>query len=1562
MFEVQKLINSMRGSLINFWQRLHRRVPAKTFRIFFVIVLLSSAATGAYIMNRKSTANSIGELAYIQTDGMFVMEAEHYYQNIANDGQLWTESSVPVDPSGGLSMKSGTGKYAGDLIGHAPELGYYLNIETPGTYYIYMRVAGPNPGNGGPTCWFGLNNTIPPDNEFLRPATTPWEELVWSKNDIVIPTKGVAMLNIWQRTADFQIDKIIVTQNPSYLAVGSTDLGPAESPTASLSTLNRPPVAAATASAILGDSPLTVNFTNTSSDPNGNETIASYAWDFGDGTTSVEASPSHAFTNDGDTYQKNFTVSLTVTDTDGAVGIMTMTITANKVMTFGEYFTDSKGLINSAGIHIYPIPEAVTSGTLEYRVDGSSTWHDTLPPVITVANGRLESGVCEDPECGDMLASNVEPMIRRFIGGVTGLSPSTTYDFRATLLKADGSTYDTKILQVTTMPDKVAYGTGRTINIKADGTGDYASIQLAINAALPGDTIILQPGDYTWGFSFTNKNGTKGNPITLRGLAGAVFHDTVGGEARLNDNSHDIILEGLNVNSAPIDITKYSTLSLWTGVTRVTIQNSTLHNTRIYSTRSAEDLIIQNNEITWDRYAIYTMYIAGGPYRGLIYRNNYLRATGDSYDVSDFRGKKQFAEIYNNYFEGIHGDDGMEMEGSSNVLVFVHDNIMKFRKTSSTHGGKGNTASISNTPIMVGPVYFFRNNIDAAHEFIKFANDSSTQLAAKYPTTLANYGPLFYFNNTFYANSAYWGGCCTFIRNMGQLQHANLILKNNIFYGKVLDKLSVEGAYASKYTPADRTWGMLTSDYNLFFQTGVTTNPYASYPVDQHSVFADPSFVAPDAVDLHLNASSPAIDKATFIPGVTDTFSGSAPDMGAFEFGSTTGGNHPPILDPIPNKTAQTGQALTFTLSAHDIDAEDTVTYSSGNLPTGANLDASTGAFSWTPTESQIGVYNINFKATDKNLAFDTETAKITVTAPNSPPVLTEIPNQTIETKKLLSFVLSASDPDSDDTITFSTMSLTGNGLPPGATLDSITGAFNWQPAANQKGNYSITFRATDKYGAFAEIIVNITVSHINQPPTVKIAASTTLGDEPLTVDFTSTGTDLDGKIDSYSWNFGDGGSAVTANVSHTFVVAGNYTVGLTVIDNSGETAVDTVKIKVNKKGNQGIGHITIGSDADGVLPKPAMLKNGSGKLIVRYKLKSDDPSYFKKLATNIETLQYQQDGGGWKNLEIAYLEEPNPVSDIKGDYSGDFSNLVVLSKKLLPEVFLKSIKIRFSLRLGDAVSNVVETPDTKLDNKTPKVKSVAVKSSVQDGKIKLDFSFDVEDDSPIEYILSQNADFSDGSWQPYLTETSIILGKSTKQNLWTKILAKKALAADQSQTVTYYIRFRDENGNQSATYTETVALNSTGTTFGQASEVMQSAPSADETPPALGKDSSLTQTRKLLLNFSEIFSKKSGSSTLMDRIASNRLVQLGLMILLALNLLIALIIAIILFFGNSTRLNSRTLLIRVIISVVLLLASIVFMMFYRDLWLLLLTLATLVVEIEIVAERHRDKRFLAAH
>lgn len=87
--------------------------------------------------------------------------------------------------------------------------------------------------------------------------------------------------------------------------------------------------------------------------------------------------------------------------------------------------------------------------------------------------------------------------------------------------------------------------------------------------------------------------------------------------------------------------------------------------------------------------------------------------------------------------------------------------------------------------------------------------------------------------------------------------------------------------------------------------------------------------------------------------------------------------------------------------------------------------------------------------------------------------------------------------------------------------------------------------------------------ARVNLPPQASASSSVNSGRAPLAVDFQGSGTDQDGTIVSYSWDFGDGAASSLQNPSHTFTSAGNFTARLTVSDNDGATATASVQITV---------------------------------------------------------------------------------------------------------------------------------------------------------------------------------------------------------------------------------------------------------------------------------------------------------------------------------------------------------------------------------------------------------------
>jgi PKD repeat protein len=86
----------------------------------------------------------------------------------------------------------------------------------------------------------------------------------------------------------------------------------------------------------------------------------------------------------------------------------------------------------------------------------------------------------------------------------------------------------------------------------------------------------------------------------------------------------------------------------------------------------------------------------------------------------------------------------------------------------------------------------------------------------------------------------------------------------------------------------------------------------------------------------------------------------------------------------------------------------------------------------------------------------------------------------------------------------------------------------------------------------------------VNTPPTAVLLAAPTEGAPPLQVDFSAVlSSDAGGTIVAYAWDLGDGTLSDQVEFSHTYTVEGVYTVSLTVTDDKGATATETVDVTV---------------------------------------------------------------------------------------------------------------------------------------------------------------------------------------------------------------------------------------------------------------------------------------------------------------------------------------------------------------------------------------------------------------
>ena len=84
-----------------------------------------------------------------------------------------------------------------------------------------------------------------------------------------------------------------------------------------------------------------------------------------------------------------------------------------------------------------------------------------------------------------------------------------------------------------------------------------------------------------------------------------------------------------------------------------------------------------------------------------------------------------------------------------------------------------------------------------------------------------------------------------------------------------------------------------------------------------------------------------------------------------------------------------------------------------------------------------------------------------------------------------------------------------------------------------------------------------------NQPPTVDAGPDVTLVESNRILVVFPTASDPDGQIASYEWDYGDGATSEGQVAVHTYATKGTFTVTVTVTDDVGVTASDSLTVTI---------------------------------------------------------------------------------------------------------------------------------------------------------------------------------------------------------------------------------------------------------------------------------------------------------------------------------------------------------------------------------------------------------------
>ena len=324
-------------------------------------------------------------------------------------------------------------------------------------------------------------------------------------------------------------------------------------------------------------------------------------------------------------------------------------------------------------------------------------------------------------------------------------------------------------------------------------------------------------------------------------------------------------------------------------------------------------------------------------------------------------------------------------------------------------------------------------------------------------------------------------------------------------------------------------------------QNGFTNQLHANFRLSQGG--EELGLYAPDgtAIDTVIfGEQTNNITQGRFPDGGASVITLAPPTPGAPNAAITS--NSPPVLSAIGNRSIPEGTQLLIACSASDPDAPpQTLRFDlAPGYPAGATIDPLSGQFSWMPSEAQgPGVYDITVRVTDNGAPqmSDAKTFTVIVSEVNNAPTLTPVGNRTVSESNTLTVTVSASDPDSGQTLTFSL----DPGAPDGMTINAGTGTITWTPGeVFGGGNYSAVVRATDdgQPPLSGTTTLALFVNEINIPPVMnplpnktihagvpyRVTATAADGDLPpqqltyILDDFGTTGATIDATTGVFSW------------------------------------------------------------------------------------------------------------------------------------------------------------------------------------------------------------------------------------------------------------------------------------------------------------------------------------------------------------------------------------------------------------------------------------------------------------